>query len=153
MSEKHTIRNRIIIGVSTGIILTILTSAWLTGMLIMFLHWLWSAIKFMGNLLVHRVAIPVWIIALFGILAIFPILHLVRLLGRKENDLSEDTYTEDNLFGVVWRWRYNSSGINNLWAFCPHCDLELVYSEKRSEYCAPISIHLSLRNSYVKTAI
>jgi len=137
MSEKHTIRN-IVTSVVSGLILVILTSSWVREMLLACVHWLWSAIKFFGGLLVHQVATPVWMLLILLTLAIFPILHIVRLLRSNVNDLSENTYTQDNLFGVVWRWRYNSFNvIDDLWAFCPNCDLELVYHEQRSEYCAP----------------
>jgi hypothetical protein len=137
MSEKHTIRNSIAISVASGLILAFFLSSWVKGMLLTYLYWLWSVIKFMSGLLVHQVETPVWILVLLVTLSIFPILHVVRLLRRKGNDPSEYTYTQDNLFGVVWRWCNSSSGINHLWAFCPHCDLELVYNEQRSDYHKP----------------
>jgi len=137
MSEKHTIRNGIIASVIAGLILAVFLSSWFRGILQACFHGLLSAIIFMGGLLVHPIKIPVWVFAVLTMLAIFPIFRIMHALIKKYGESSEHTYIQDNLFGVVWRWCYNSSGIGNLWAFCPNCDLELVFDEQRSDHRKP----------------
>jgi len=135
MSEKRPIRNGIIVCVVSGLILAVLLSSWLQGRLVGCLHWCWNVFIFLGALLVRPLEIPVWILALLSALSLFPILLAVRAFRRKVNDSSQ--YTCDNLFGVIWRWRYALGHINNLCPYCPRCDLELVYHEQRNDYHQP----------------
>jgi len=137
MSEKHTIRNTIFATVAAGLIVAVLLSAWFGGILQACFHWLLSVIRFMGSLLTHQIKIPLWALLILTILAILPIFRIVRTLRKKDSEPSEDTYIQDDLFGVVWRWCYSSNGIDDLWAFCPHCDNTLVYDEQRSDRRKP----------------
>jgi len=129
MSEKHTLRNGVIAGVLSGLILAVFFSTWFREAFIAWLHWLWLVFIFFGRAMLRRIGIPVWLLSLLTIISIFSVLRLVRAFRRTKDHSSE--YTEDKLFGVVWRWQYDSGRIIKLWAFCPRCDMELVYNEKR----------------------
>lgn len=73
--------------------------------------------------------VPNWLLAIL-LLAAAAVLALIGLLAwfalfDKNADSSSPPYTEDIFFGVRWRWRLTHSGIDNLAAFCPHCDLQV----------------------------
>jgi len=36
-------------------------------------------------------------------------------------------YTQDNLYGIVWKWSWKKEEIKNLLCHCPKCDTHLVY--------------------------
>ncbi|MHC4864205.1 MAG: hypothetical protein ACYTEX_08985, partial [Planctomycetota bacterium] len=137
MSKKHTIRNGIAVSVAGGLILAAVRSSSFRGILSASFHWLLSVIRLMGSLLVHQIKTPVWILAILATLAIFSVFRIMRALRKRDSDSSWYTYVQDDLFGVVWRWRYSSRRIDNLWAFCPRCDLELVFHEQRTDYNEP----------------
>lgn len=124
MAEKHTIRNAIIASVTSGIILSILLSAGLRRVLAACCHWVWSA-------LTYRIPLPVWLLSIVGLLALFPVVQFVRFVRRR------DEYTQDHAYGVFWRWETVSGIITGLQSFCPHCDMQLSYHEQRSDHEQP----------------
>ena len=132
MSEGHTIRNTIIGTVIGGLILAVLLSPWLRGLILTVLGWGWHGVVFVGGSLFRSIAVPVWLLVIVTVLAMFPIVRAVRAFRRRKGGPS--TYTEDSIFGVVWRWRYRSGGVDAK-PFCPKCDLELVPLEQRYDSC------------------
>ena len=36
-------------------------------------------------------------------------------------------YTEDNLYGAIWKWYWKKDQITDLWCHCPKCDENLLY--------------------------
>jgi hypothetical protein len=127
MSEKHPIRNGIIISVSSGIILVFLL--WLWGVLSSVFVWIWSGILWLLAIFNKRIEAPVWS---FVVIAVFiPIVFRIIRFFKRE-DTAED-YTQDNIYGAVWRWKIASGIIYDLRAFCPHCDMEMVYDEQEGD--------------------
>ena len=69
-------------------------------------------------------------------LALMSIHTLVYWMARvvKPKGPSVAAYNHDTFLGLKWRWSYISGCPANAWAFCPHCDTMLVYSEVGSRY-------------------
>lgn len=36
-------------------------------------------------------------------------------------------YTQDKLYGAIWKWYWKKDQITDLWCHCPSCDENLVY--------------------------
>jgi len=142
MDEKHTIRNGIVISVVSGLILAVLFSSWIRGLCATIFHWFWSVIVHIASFFTHKVNVSVWLLLVIIFLAIIPLLRVIRFFIKEDEceDHTED-YTQDSIFGVVWRWKMSNENIYNLMAFCPRCDLELVSHEQRSDGFRPARFH------------
>ncbi|GEM_PF-907891 len=141
MDEKHTIRNGIVISVVSGLILAVLFSSWLRGICATIFHWLWSVIVYIASFFTHKVNVPIWLLLVIIFLAII-LMRIIQFFikGDECEDHTED-YTQDSIFGVVWRWNMSYGNIHNLMAFCPRCDLELVYHEQRHDHYKPSRLY------------
>jgi hypothetical protein len=68
------------------------------------------------------------IILSFVLWIVFFILLFRQLLKiAKRNEYKK--YTEDIFFNIIWRWNWGYTGIEDLWCYCPNCDLELTYDD------------------------
>jgi hypothetical protein len=48
------------------------------------------------------------------------------LVEYKEKLFKNENYTEDDFFGLRWRWDIRSGEIKNLNSFCPACDYQIL---------------------------
>ena len=53
----------------------------------------------------------------------------------KAGDAALQAYTEDNFFGLRWRWNYGNGQLSTLTTYCPHCDYQ-VFPANASAYRA-----------------
>jgi hypothetical protein len=74
------------------------------------------------------VSIPVWIIAVCAIIAIFITTRLIKRMIVKGTPPNYFSYTEDVFMGMKWRWAY-PLGDYELRPYCLVCDTILVYEE------------------------
>lgn len=85
----------------------------------------WTALKWIGSLIVSDYLIPGWVLVILILFALFGLYTLfVRFRSEEEPDFYK--YKEDNFNEAIWRWEYNNNRIKNLWCFCPICDTILV---------------------------
>lgn len=119
-------KNKIVETVVAGLTLAAVLY-WVPSVRVFFargLIWLWT-------LMTTRLAIPLWLMLLmvFGWLSIVGFWARTVLL-RSASLPEHFSYTEDNLFGTLWRWRWNNTtgDIYDLACFCSNCDGSLVYS-------------------------
>lgn len=98
-----------------------------------FLGWLPAIVQFASggiSLLSDRIEIPIWALTILGLCALLVVLVIVIILWSMVFSSTERasyiSYTEDHLFGIRWRWRYDPDiGICGLMSFCPHCDYQV----------------------------
>lgn len=129
MSENSAIniRNGVIASVIAGIILMLIPSV--RSYAVEFFLWTWSITSGLWRALWAEHLVSGWVIllvtgvALVGLFAI--LLSLRKVFGKKDFH----SYTEDLIYGAVWRWGWTSDRIFNLWCFCPRCDATLVYDD------------------------
>lgn len=72
-------------------------------------------------------ALPNWSLYLLALLSINTIIYWTAL-AIKQKGPNISAYNHDTFLGLKWRWSYISGNPVNAWAFCPHCDTMLVYS-------------------------
>lgn len=91
-----------------------------------FLSWIWSGFIWAYDALLASYALPgwLWIIVLF--FALTGLIGVYQAI-RPANNAEHHDYTEDRMYGAVWRWRWVGNSVSNLWCFCPNCDGTLVY--------------------------
>lgn len=76
-----------------------------------------------------------WIVALLVLMAAPTLVVgvvLVWQLFRPTSTPKPDWrgYTEDNFFGLRWRWSYSSIGqVQQITTFCPHCDYQVFWQD------------------------
>jgi hypothetical protein len=76
---------------------------------------------------------PNWSLYLLALMSIHTLMYWVaRVINPKGPNIA--AYNHDTFLGLKWRWSYISGHPTNAWAFCPHCDTMLVYSEVGSFY-------------------
>lgn len=90
------------------------------------------------------ISIPLWIIVLLLIPIILIVLLIIILsTGKKESVPSFLNYDEDELFGIIWRWRWEYNrfskkyNIKGLTPFCPKCDCQLTLTFGREGFQCP----------------
>ncbi|WP_434624640.1 hypothetical protein [Azospirillum sp. B2RO_4] len=132
MADKgsHEVRNGTIATVVGGIILAAV--AWVSesvwNMAVDALRWLWSVVVAGYVWLGRDYAVPAWLLVTIAPLALAEVIRFGLKLRPKRGPTYKD-YTEDRLFGAVWRWQWAGENLSRLWAFCPSCDGELVYDD------------------------
>ncbi|MEO8325610.1 MAG: hypothetical protein ABI618_07155 [Nitrospirota bacterium] len=128
----HTLRNTIIGTVLGGLLLAFLLS-WVVPSIGNFFLLFWGYIKagffFVWSLITSDYSTPGWIFLLLGMLSIPTIIRTVQKLKKPGSPQAVNHYFQDNLFGTTWRWEYGYKTFLNLWCFCSHCDMELVFNE------------------------
>ena len=99
-------------------------------------------------------ALPRWAVGLLGLLA-FPtvwwlVVSAIRW-GRYRPRLEQ--YTEDNVFGITWRWEYGEQNqLEDLQGYCPECGMlvmimhSLVDEDKTVLYCNHCQKNLAVLN-------
>jgi len=124
--NDHTLRNGIVATVVGGIALALLAKLWPPAMKA--LAWCWAKIVAAVGLFSNSYGVPGWVLGLLILSALPTALRFVRSL-RTSEELPYLRYLEDTFYGAKWRWSWVSGNVANLWAFCPHCDSELVYDD------------------------
>ena len=77
------------------------------------------------HLLMSTVSVYGWILLLLGMLALIPVVSFCKFVLTRDPEHLE--YTEDHMFGALWRWNWGPRGISDLRCFCPGCQTRLVY--------------------------
>lgn len=72
-------------------------------------------------------ALPNWSLYLLALLSLNTIIYWTALVIKQKGP-NISAYNHDTFLGLKWRWSYISGNPTNAWAFCPHCDTMLVYS-------------------------
>lgn len=116
---------------------------------------MWSWAKWGAEFLVSTYLLPVWLVALMAILSLLLLsLIVAKSLERLRNDEpSYYAYTEDEIQGVRWRWKYTPRGIRDLTPFCVECDFQIsprmasgYHAARPWEYRCENCQHLGIRN-------
>ena len=129
-SEKHPIRNGIIVTIVGGIIL-----AGLLYFIPKFFAFFQSITSIIWNYLLSETLIPNSFLCLLIILAIPTVLGFIKFFFRSKLQRTSDEnnlglYKSDFLFGMLWKWSFintNDLPSQDLWCFCPNCATRLVY--------------------------
>ncbi len=90
----------------------------------------WSALSQGWTLIVNSYPVPGWLILVALLLACRAAYGLYKRAQRPSPITWQNSYIEDRMHSVVWRWRYVGGSIDDLLAFCPQCDAQLVYEER-----------------------
>ena len=121
--EKHPIRNAILAAVAAGLILSA------------FLYFVPKVVGLLSGaarFLLSWISIPTWLFLLLAVISAATVIRkLSRLLSKEEDTPGEpdvDMYTQDNFFGLTWRWTPEFLP-SSLRSYCPVCDTLLVYHE------------------------
>ncbi len=91
--------------------------------------------------LVSTSPISHWVVVSLALIALPTLVVSVMLVWQMVRPTPASTpewhgYTEDNFFGLRWRWSYSSIGrIQRLTTFCPYCDFQ-VFWQDTSAYAA-----------------
>ncbi|UFS63476.1 hypothetical protein LOH54_04930 [Sulfurimonas sp. HSL-3221] len=96
---------------------------------ISFFSWIWSGILWCWNALNATYALPGWIWLLIFIFAFIGLINIFLAFKGEATIPEYKSYTEDSIYGLVWRWDWVGNQISNLWCYCPNCDATLVYNE------------------------
>jgi hypothetical protein len=120
MSSSESPRTKIIVSVSSTLIATtIIVGAariWPS-----FAAWLGSAWTAAWGFITYRQPVPVWLLSFLILCAVALVAFILLRLRAIRPDWR--SYTQDEFFGVIWRWRYTSQGgVADLIPFCPACD-------------------------------
>ncbi|MFZ3184747.1 MAG: hypothetical protein WA173_11470 [Pseudomonas sp.] len=95
--------------------------------------WLSSIVSGILSHLRSTSELPNW--SLYLLLSISSHSFIKIILSLKQHKgPSVTSYSKDFFLGVTWRWSYISGRPINAWAFCPHCDTVLVYSQVGSRF-------------------
>jgi len=90
------------------------------------------------------ISIPLW---LFILILLVSVVFIARILisswGAKKNTSIFLNYIEDELFGIVWKWRWDYDrfsrkyDIEDLLPFCPKCDCQLTRTYDEEGFQCP----------------
>lgn len=72
-------------------------------------------------------AFPNWSLYLLALMSIHTLAYWIIRVTKPKGP-SVTSYNHDDFLGLKWRWSYVSGRPFGAWAFCPHCDTQLVYS-------------------------
>lgn len=126
-SRSSSVITRVTAGVLTAAALWALSK--IPGLLSWLIHiaeLCWSHLKGTSGL-------PNWGLYLLVLIAIQSFIIFIKRL-RTPKGPNVTAYNQDSFLGVIWRWSYINNHPHNPWAYCPHCDTMLVYSEQRNIY-------------------
>lgn len=113
---------KLAIGVATTVIASIILEFLTPLSIVKMMGWMWS-------LVISTHPIPGWVIVVASPMIVASLMRLWSLFVTSARDMPAFfAYTEDNLFGLIWRWRWANGRISNLNCFCPACDNQIVDS-------------------------
>jgi hypothetical protein len=127
MAEKShiSIRNGIIASLIAAAILTFVEP--LRDYSIRFFLWLWSGVTWVLEAFIDSYSMPGWAWLIVFIFALIGVLLIIQG-ARPEEKPEYSEYTEDRIYGAIWRWHWVGNTISHLWCFCSKCDATLVYT-------------------------
>lgn len=124
---RHTLRNSVVGAVAAAIVSALIPAV---------RDWVWGGLQTVGTgfaycwaLLVRVYPIPGWLVLIGVAFAVPALLSFIRRMRGPKEPSWVDSYFEDHMHSVVWRWRYLASQIIDLYPYCPACDAQLVYEE------------------------
>jgi hypothetical protein len=131
---SHQIRNSIISGLILAAIISLLSVVPAGWSLV------WNVLKAVWKWLTENRAVPGWTLVLLiacgaVVLVMLVFIGWTWITRSKSSPVGWKGYTEDEFFGLKWRWQYSQSGIYRLVCFCPACDQQL-YPQNRSAFRA-----------------
>lgn len=91
-----------------------------------------SGISWVWTTLGSSYSMPGWALVVVGVLALIGLISVGILVSRpilRRQEHPHRGYIEDEVDGVVWRWRWSGNRIYSLWCYCPRCDAQLVYND------------------------
>lgn len=117
------------------VIAGLITAAFLTAVSFVpeVLKWTSEVATYFWKHLSGTTGLPNWGLYLLAVLSIHTVVNLTARVIKPKTP-SNTVYNNDTFLGLKWRWSYISGHPENVWAFCPHCDTMLVYSEIGSFY-------------------
>ncbi len=122
--KEHPIWSKVIASIITAVFL------YLASLIPGFYPAIWTVIKNTGVWLISSTPTPHWLIVLLSLAALVVIGGVaLRLFGSSEATVTENDYTQDRFWGIVWRWRYSRDGIWQVVSFCPNCDMQIYPSQ------------------------
>jgi hypothetical protein len=130
--KSHPIRNSVVSGLILAAVISLLSlvpGGWAFASNILKVLWNW---------LIGEQPVRGWVLALLmacaaAVLVILVLITWSLIKGSKNSPVGWKTYTEDEFFGLKWRWRYGNSSIYGVVCFCPVCDQQ-VYPQSRSSF-------------------
>lgn len=75
-----------------------------------------------------------WLMVLVLALAVIGLIVIIDSVWPKSESSNWRNYKEDEFFGVRWRWGYPGDSIDNIAAYCPSCDTQIVACQKLGGY-------------------
>lgn len=124
--DSHAVRNGVIATVVGGIALAVLGELWPPVKVAVI--WVWEKVLAFVRLFGDSYSIPGWVLSIVGLLALVTLVRAFVGL-RMSPPAPHNSYVEDMILGVKWRWSWAGEDISSLWCFCPGCDAELVYDD------------------------
>jgi len=123
--EERSLRNAIIVAIVTVAVTAAIPIVrdWMYAAVVV----VWSGVRYVGNLIAVSYPIPGWALVIVAVLAIPSVVAGFRRLRTPAPARPENSYFDDDVHSVTWRWRYAGHSIIHLLAFCPVCDSQLVY--------------------------
>jgi hypothetical protein len=97
---------------------------------------IWQGVTTAGGFLLSPVSLPVWLLGVLSLLSLFTLIVLfLRFVPKKVDTIEEgpslSEYTEDYIFGLIWRWRGvspNNLPVGKFQTYCPDCYTRLIPS-------------------------
>jgi len=140
-SETSSIKTNVIAGLITASIvgaISFIPGLWAWVWAIILSSWsdFWAHIKS-----THEV--PSWMLYLLTIPTLRWLYQIALSTydGLTSKEPRQSSYVQDRFFGVTWRWHYVSGHPSGIWAFCPACDTQLVYSFSYESLQQTIHLH------------
>lgn len=129
--ETHTLRNTIIGAVVAAVATALIPGAW---------DWIKGTAqgveafsKYCWKLLAEDHLVSGWLIFAGIALAMPTIFAIIQRIRRLKEPTWENSYHEDLINWVLWRWNNSLGQYVTPHPFCPQCDAALVYEEKFDE--------------------
>ena len=126
-TDSHPIRNGVIATVVGGIALAGLGQIWPPAKAAIL--WVVTKLGALISLLTTSYQTPGWLLLVLSLLsAVFVVLLAINIIQSNvpTNLPAYMQYKQDSFYGATWRWSWSNGAIENLWAYCPTCDCELV---------------------------
>jgi hypothetical protein len=115
--------------------------------------WIASFLERGARVVADSSTLPNWVIGLMFVgCSIAVVAVLLWLRSKGVPTATWQSYTEDEVLGLRWRWKWNHGQIASLYAFCPRCDFQM-FPENTSAWDAldKYSYHCAGCSSDIKT--